>query len=120
MSASGSLTSFGREHEGLSRVDEVRIADLILVPAVNDGVAQAVSVDAMADAPEIVASGDDGRVDLRNEHGPPVAGALGNLLGAGLTGGGGFLRRRWHRCLGKACGGDLRRHLVRNLGPALH
>ena len=36
-------------------------------------------------------------------------------------GGRGFLRRRrWHRCLGRARDGDLRRHLVRNLGPALH
>src|SRR5829696_9656665 len=111
MSASGSLTRFGRKHEGLSRVDEVRIADLILVPAVNDRVAQAVSVDAMADAPEIVAWGNDGRVDLRNEYGRPVAGALGKLLGPGLTRGHGFLRRRWQRCLGRAPCGDLRRQL---------
>jgi hypothetical protein len=49
------LAVIGRKHKRLSRVDEVRIADLILVAAIDDGVAQPVSVGVLADAPEIVA-----------------------------------------------------------------
>jgi hypothetical protein len=87
MSASGSLALIGRKHERLAQVDEVRIADLILIPAIDDGIAQPVPVRAMANAPEIVTSGNDGRVNLRNEHGPRITSALGKvLLGAELTG----------------------------------
>jgi hypothetical protein len=53
----------------LARVNQIRIADLLPVRLVNDGIARAHTISEPAEAPEAIAAGDGGGCDLRQDHG---------------------------------------------------
>src|SRR5258708_30641011 len=58
-----------RKDKDLARVNQVRIADLLPVGLVNDGIARAHTIPEAAEAPEAIAAGDGGGCDLRQDHG---------------------------------------------------
>jgi hypothetical protein len=58
-----------RKDKDLARVNQIRIADLLPVRLVNDGIAGAHTIPEAAEAPEAIAAGDGGGCDLRQDHG---------------------------------------------------
>ena len=53
----------------LAGVNQIRIADLLPVRVINDGVARAHTIGVAAEAPEAVAAGNGGGCNLRDDHG---------------------------------------------------